>query len=52
MRGEGVWAQLLAQRFSKTVARLGLNRERVELDLTRFKPPLPERHDGQVNLFD
>ena len=52
MRGEGVWAQLLAQRFSKTVARLGLNRERVELDLTRFKPPLPERHDGQVDLFD
>ncbi|HKW82143.1 MAG TPA: PA0069 family radical SAM protein [Burkholderiaceae bacterium] len=52
MRGEGVWAQLLAQRFSKTVARLGLNRERVELDLTRFKPPRAERHDGQVDLFD
>jgi len=52
MSGEGVWAQLLAQRFSKAVARLGLNRERVELDLTRFKPPRPERHDGQVDLFD
>lgn len=52
MRGEGVWAQLLSQRFSKTVARLGLNRERVELDLTRFKPPRPERDDGQVDLFD
>ena len=52
MSGEGVWAQLLAQRFSKAVARLGLNRDRVELDLTRFKPPRAERHDGQVDLFD
>ncbi len=52
MSGEGVWAQLLAQRFSKAVARLGLNCQRVELDLTRFKPPRPERQDGQVDLFD
>jgi DNA repair photolyase len=52
MSGEGVWAKLLAQRFSKAVARLGLNRDRVELDLTRFKPPRAERDDGQVDLFD
>jgi len=52
MSGEGVWAQLLAQRFSKTVARLGLNRKRVELDLTRFRPPRLERGDGQIDLFD
>ncbi len=52
MSGEGVWAQLLSQRFSKAVARLGLNRDRVELDLTRFKPPRAERDDGQVDLFD
>jgi DNA repair photolyase len=39
MKGEGVWAQLLQQRFHKACARLGLNRQRVELDLTRFVPP-------------
>src|SRR5204863_1022765 len=41
MKGEGVWAQLLHQRFAKKVARLGLNRTRIELDLTQFKPPRP-----------
>ena len=51
MRGEGVWAQLLSQRFQKAAARFGLNRARVELDLTQFrKPPLPRR-DGQQDLF-
>ena len=57
MRGEGVWAQLLSQRFSKAVARLGLNRDRVELDLTRFKRPVlrtgRDEPDGrQPDLFD
>ena len=52
MSGEGVWAQLLAQRFSKAVARLGLNRERVELDVTQFQPPRLDRDDGQIGLFD
>jgi len=51
MRGEGVWAQLLAQRFQKAAARFGLNRQRVELDLTRFRKPLPVRRDGQQDLF-
>ena len=37
MTGQGAWAQLLRQRFHKTAARLGLNRERTELDLTRFR---------------
>ena len=36
MTGRGVWAQLLRQRFHKATARLGLNRQRVELDLTQF----------------
>ena len=39
--GQGVWAQLLRQRFDKACARLGLNRERIELDLTQFQPPAP-----------
>ena len=51
MKGEGVWAQLLDQRFNKAVARLGLNRERVELDLTQFRRPTKPRPDGQTDLF-
>jgi DNA repair photolyase len=38
MTGQGLWAQLLRQRFHKAVARLKLDRARVELDLTRFVP--------------
>ncbi|MEO8542894.1 MAG: PA0069 family radical SAM protein [Burkholderiaceae bacterium] len=37
MKGSGVWAQLLGQRFEKTCARLGLNRMRTPLDLTQFR---------------
>ena len=51
MRGEGVWAQLLAQRFRKAAARFGLNRTRVELDLTQFRKPIAPRSDGQSDLF-
>jgi DNA repair photolyase len=49
MTGEGVWARLLRQRFEKSCAALGLNRQRVELDLTRFRPP--GREAGQGELF-
>ena len=51
MTGEGVWAQLLAQRVRKSAARFGLNRQRVELDLTQFRKPLPVRSDRQGELF-
>ena len=51
MHGEGVWAQLLQQRFQKAAARFGLNRQRVELDLTQFRKPLAPRVDGQDDLF-
>jgi DNA repair photolyase len=51
MKGEGVWAQLLHQRFTKAAARLGLNRTRVELDLTQFRPPGAARENPQGNLF-
>ena len=51
MRGEGVWAELLRQRFEKACARLGLNRERFDLDLTQFRPPRPDRSAGQRELF-
>jgi len=49
MRGQGVWAELLRQRFQKACARLGLNRARVELDLSRFRRP--SRQPGQASLF-
>jgi DNA repair photolyase len=50
MTGQGLWAQLVRQRFEKACARLGLNRERHELDLTQFRPPAAMA--GQGTLFD
>ena len=51
MNGEGVWAQLLQQRLAKARTRLGLDRERVALDLTQFRKPLPLSKVGQGDLF-
>jgi DNA repair photolyase len=51
MTGEGVWAQLLQQRLQKAAARLGLNRTRVELDLTRFRRPIADQDSAQAELF-
>jgi DNA repair photolyase len=48
MQGGGLWADLLRQRFHKTCARLGLNRERVVLDVGQFRPGLLS---GQDSLF-
>jgi DNA repair photolyase len=48
MRGQGIWAELLRQRFDKACARLGLNRERIELDLTRFRRPVAEAAQGSL----
>ena len=49
MTGQGVWAQLLRQRVDKACARLGLARQRIELDLSQFRPP--GLHPGQGELF-
>lgn len=47
MRGEGPFADLLAQRFAGAIKRLGLNqREGFDLDCTRFAPP-----GGQLSLL-
>ncbi len=47
MRGEGVFAELLAQRFRKAARRLGFEgREELELDCSAFCPP-----GGQMALF-
>jgi len=49
-RGEGVFADLLRNRFEAACRRLGFNREREwPLDVMSFKPPLPEV--AQMSLF-
>ena len=48
MKGSGVWADLIAQRFHKTCARLGLDRERAPLDVSLFRASLLA---GQQSLF-
>ncbi len=48
MKGSGLWADLLRQRFAASCRRLGLNREQVELDLGQFRPALAR---GQGCLF-
>ncbi|MFC6280326.1 MULTISPECIES: PA0069 family radical SAM protein [Polaromonas] len=48
MKGDGLWADLIRQRFEKTCHRLGFNRERVELDLSQFRPAASP---GQAYLF-
>ena len=48
MKGSGLWAELIRQRFEKTCTQLGFNRERIELDLSQFQPPSAA---GQNRLF-
>jgi DNA repair photolyase len=48
MKGSGIWADLLGQRFRKTADRLGYNRERVPFHVRDFRPPGAE---GQATLF-
>ena len=48
MKGHGLWADLIRQRFEKTCRRLGFNRERVALDLSQFRPASAA---GQGSLF-
>lgn len=48
MKGQGLWADLIRQRFEKATQKLGFNRQRVELDLSRFRPAAVR---GQANLF-
>ena len=51
MKGEGVWARLIQQRLNKAKTRYGLDRERVALDVTQFRKPLPVSTVGQRDLF-
>jgi DNA repair photolyase len=46
--GQGVWAELLRQRFDKARTRLGFETDRIELDLSQFRAPAAV---GQGELF-
>jgi DNA repair photolyase len=48
MRGEGIWADLFGQRFERACRSLGMRRERLQLDCSRFDPALL---GGQQRLF-
>jgi DNA repair photolyase len=51
-KGDGPYAQLIKQRFQKTIARLGLNKVDVDLRTDLFRPPTPKDGSGQMSLFD
>jgi len=46
--GQGIWADLIAQRFDMACRRLGLNRQRRDWNVQDFRPPSPT---GQMGLF-
>lgn len=48
MKGSGTWAELIAQRFERTVKRLGFNAKRLEFPTDGFRPPAAQ---GQGTLF-
>jgi DNA repair photolyase len=48
MKGSGAWADLIAQRFRKTAARLGFNAKKTDFRTDLFRPPAPP---GQGSLF-
>jgi len=41
MRGTGIWADLLRQRYTLAVRKFGLNAMRPQLDCSQFVPPAP-----------
>ena len=52
MRGQGLFAELIAKRFELACKRLGLNGDRtLRLDTTRFRPPKGPAAGGQLDLF-
>jgi DNA repair photolyase len=48
-RGTGPYARLIATRFSKACARYGLNRRKLDLDITQFRAP--PRAGDQLDLL-
>ncbi|MGE0742088.1 MAG: PA0069 family radical SAM protein [Hyphomonadaceae bacterium] len=48
-KGEGPYAQMIADRFAKAIRRLGLEKPRLPLDHTQFRYPIEP--GGQADLF-
>jgi DNA repair photolyase len=52
MRGQGLFAELIARRFELACKRLGLNEDRtLHVDTTRFRPPKARGAGTQLDLF-
>ena len=57
MRGEGLWADLIRQRFAKALKRYGLNKSGryAQLDCSQFRKPLSipatKKTGGQLDIF-
>jgi hypothetical protein len=57
MRGEGLWADMIRQRFAKGLKRYGLDKSGrfVQLDCSLFRKPLSipaaKKIDGQLDIF-
>ena len=49
LRGKGIFAELIHQRFKLACERLGLNQHRLVLDCSQFIPPRPS--GSQLSLF-
>lgn len=58
MRGEGLWADMIRQRFAKALKRYGLNKSGrfLQLDCSQFRKPLSipatKKTNGQIDIFD
>ena len=48
MRGAGVWAELIRQRVRQAGARHGMTRDRIALDVGRFRPPAADPAQGSL----
>jgi DNA repair photolyase len=42
MKGQGIWAELIKQRFEAACRKHGFNRVRIPLDMSAFIPPSPD----------
>ncbi|WP_323813582.1 PA0069 family radical SAM protein [Cellvibrio sp. NN19] len=57
MRGEGLWADMIRQRFAKALKRYGLDKSGrfAQLDCSQFRKPLSipaaKKTDGQLDIF-
>jgi DNA repair photolyase len=51
MKGSGLFATLLAQRFQIALKRYGLQKVSKLVDVSQFTPPRPAQHSAQASLF-